>query len=131
MSLLGGSTLLHNTFHIYSSYKLLLLSEKVQWFPWQHILHYIVVHYTYQCCLPFIISGCGYISNYDVIMSSRLSSLLDPTGDEMSLCSGLVSIVVTDKNMLTGVYKLGKPHPLPHPFILRSLNLSIILFSNL
>ena len=71
------------------------------------------------------------ISNYDVILSPRWSSLLDPTGGEMSLCSGLVSIVVTDKNMLTGVYKLGKPHPLPHAFILRSLNLSIILFSNL
>ena len=62
-----------------------------------------------------MISGCGYISNYDVILSSRWSSLLDPTGGEMSLCSGLVSIVVTDKNMLAGVYKLGKPHPLPHP----------------
>ena len=129
MSLLGGSTLLHNMFHIYSSYKLLLLSEKVQWFPWQHIFHYIVVPYLYQSRLPFIISGCGYISNYDVIMSSRWSSLLDPTRGEMSLCSGLVSIV--DKSMLAGVYKLGKPHPLPHPFILRLLNLSIILFSNL
>ena len=72
-----------------------------------------------------MISGCGYISNYDVIMSSRWSSLLDPTGGEMSLCSGLVIIV--DKNMLAGVYKLGKPHP----FILRSLILSIILLSNL
>ena len=131
MSLLGGSTLLHNMFHIYSSYKLLLLSEKVHWFPWQHILHYIVVHYLYQSRLPFIICGCGYISNYDVIFSSRWSSLFDCTGDEMSLCSGLVSIVVTDKNMLGGVYKLGEPHPLPHPFILHLLNLSIILFSNL
>ena len=75
--------------------------------------------------LPFIVSGCGYSSNYDVILSSRWSSLLDPTGGEMSLCSGLVSIVVTDKNMLTGVYKLGKPHL----FMLHSLNLSITLFS--
>ena len=62
-----------------------------------------------------MISGCGYISNYDIILSSRWSSLLDPTGGEMSLCSGLVGIVVTDKNMLAEVYKLGKPHPLPHP----------------
>ena len=128
MSLLGGSTLLHDMFHIYSSYKLLLLSEKVQLVPWQHILHYIMVHYLYQSRLPFIISGCGYISNYDVILSSRWSSLLDPIGDEMSLCSGLVSTV--NINMLAGAYKLGKPHPLPHPSILRLLNLSIILFYN-